>query len=98
LKVVGAGHSFSGIQLTDGTDAVPSGRVLSLDRYVGTFTYIPLPGSSDCYQYLSSFNWRYQVVIVVVVVAVVVMVVVVVCDWVWWTRCGGRGVGCRWER
>jgi L-gulonolactone oxidase len=38
LKVVGAGHSFSGIQLTDGGGASasgPSGRLVSLDRYAG---------------------------------------------------------------
>ena len=32
VKVVGAGHSFSGIQLTDGTDDAPSGLMVSLDR------------------------------------------------------------------
>ena len=36
IKVVGAGHSFSGIQLTDGSvSAGSSGRMISLDRYAG---------------------------------------------------------------
>jgi hypothetical protein len=35
LRVVGAGHSFSGIQLIDNEDNVPSGRLLNLDRYAG---------------------------------------------------------------
>jgi L-gulonolactone oxidase len=36
IKVVGAGHSFSGIQLTDGSvNAGSSGRMISLDRYAG---------------------------------------------------------------
>ncbi len=35
LKIVGAGHSFSGIQLTDGNVTNPSGRVMSLDLLSG---------------------------------------------------------------
>ena len=35
LKIVGAGHSFSGIQLTDGKLANPGGRVVSLDLLSG---------------------------------------------------------------
>ena len=35
LKVVGAGHSFSGIQLTDGNQTSPGGRVMSLDLLSG---------------------------------------------------------------
>ena len=35
FKVVGAGHSFSGIQLTDGNLTAPEGRVASLDLLTG---------------------------------------------------------------
>ncbi len=35
LKVVGAGHSFSGIQLTDGVQDAPAGRLMSLDLLSG---------------------------------------------------------------
>ena len=35
LKIIGAGHSFSGIQLSDGDETTPAGRLVSLDRYAG---------------------------------------------------------------
>jgi hypothetical protein len=48
LKVVGAGHSFSGIQLTDGNLTNPGGRVMSLDLLSGITDVLFLDdGSGD---------------------------------------------------